>query len=173
MVTTERDDGTRQLVAFYSGRHRPADELRSHLGRSLPEYMVPSSFHWQEELPLTDNGKIDRKALRASAGDLDVASKDFEAPRTPTETRLAGHWASILGVSEDTVGRRDHFFERGGSSLSAVELVVALDHAISLKDITGAPTLSDLARVLDGDLSRLNDRLRALGRPVIVSDDGG
>ena len=152
VVVTDREDGNKQLVAFYSGREHPVDALRQHLGRSLPEYMVPSSFHWRERLPLTDNGKINRKALRAVAEDMEVETTEFEAPRTETEQRLAELWAGILGVPTGQIGRRDHFFDRGGSSLSAVEMVVALDNAISLQEVTAAPVLADLARVLDGDV---------------------
>ncbi len=151
VVVTDREDGNKQLVAFYSGREHTVDSLRQHLGRSLPEYMVPSSFHWRERLPLTDNGKINRKALRAVAEDMEVETAEFEAPRTATELRLAELWADILGVPTGQIGRRDHFFDRGGSSLSAVEMVVALDNAISLKEVTAAPVLADLARIIDGD----------------------
>src|SRR5256714_977620 len=71
VVVTERADHSKQLVAFYSGA-RPLDAsvLRNQLGESLPQYMVPSAFHWRRRLSLTDNGKIDRKALTAIAGRL-------------------------------------------------------------------------------------------------------
>ena len=125
--------------------------------------MVPAAFHWRAALPLTANGKIDRKALTALAGELDVADDEFHAPRTPTERRLAAAWAKVLGVPEGQIGRRDHFFDRGGSSLSAVKLAIALDRAVSLKDVTRHPVLADLAALID-DGSRAP--LRSAADPV-------
>ena len=114
VVVAERADQSKHLVAFYSGQ-RPleVDVLRDQLGESLPAYMVPSAFHWRESLPLTANGKIDRKALTALAGELDVVEQDCDAPSTPTEQRLAAAWAKVLGIPQDQIGRRDHFFDLG------------------------------------------------------------
>jgi acyl-coenzyme A synthetase/AMP-(fatty) acid ligase len=150
VVVTERPDHSKQLVAFYSGRE-PFDTsvLRDQLRESLPDYMVPSAFHWRERLPLTDNGKIDRKALTALAGELEVAEQDRDAPSTATEQWLAAAWAEVLGIPKDQIGRRDQFFDLGGTSLSALKLVIALDRAVSFKDLTGHPTLADLATLVD------------------------
>ncbi len=151
VVVTERADRSKRLVAFYSGE-RPLDAsvLRDQLRESLPAYMVPSAFHWRKSLPLTANGKIDRKALTALAGELDVVEQDHDGPSTATEHRLAAAWAEVLGIPKDQIGRRDHFFDLGGTSLSAVRLVIALDRAVSLKDLTGHPILADLATLIDG-----------------------
>ncbi|WP_200301835.1 non-ribosomal peptide synthetase [Streptomyces adelaidensis] len=138
------------LVAFHSGLPLAAEVLRDRLAVSLPEYMVPSVFHWRESLPLTANGKTDRRTLTTLAEQLDAAEGGSgEAPATPTEERLAGAWAEVLGVPRARIGRRDHFFDRGGTSLSAVKLAVALDRAVSPKDVTGHPVLSDLAGLID------------------------
>ncbi|WP_369244530.1 amino acid adenylation domain-containing protein [Streptomyces sp. R41] len=151
VVVAERADQSQHLVAFYSGpRPLEVDVLPDRLGESLPEYMVPSAFHWRESLPLTANSKIDRKALRALAGELDVVQEDFRAPHTPTEQQLAAAWAKVLGIPQSQIGRRDHFFDRGGTSLSAVKLAITLDRAVSLKDVTGHPILADLAGLVDG-----------------------
>src|SRR5438552_2856871 len=89
VVVTERADGSKHLVAFYSGE-RPLDaiELRQRLSASLPKYMVPTAFHWRDRLPLTDSGKIDKKKLTALARELDVAAQSHERPSTATEHRL-------------------------------------------------------------------------------------
>jgi amino acid adenylation domain-containing protein len=140
----------KRLVAFYSGeRAIGADELRRGLAERLPEYMVPSALHWCERLPLTPNGKIDRAALTARAGQLGTDGTGYEAPTSPSEQRVAAAWAAVLGVDEDQVGRHDHFFDRGGDSLSAVKLVIALGREVSLADITRCPTLAELARELE------------------------
>ncbi|WP_351228566.1 amino acid adenylation domain-containing protein [Streptomyces sp. NPDC002133] len=150
-VVAERAGGSKHLVAFCSGpRPLEAGILRDRLGESLPEYMVPSAFHWRESLPLTPNGKIDRRTLTALAGELDTVEDDHHTPSTPTEQRLAAAWATVLGVPQDRIGPRDHFFDRGGTSLSAVKLAIALGRAVSLKDVTRHPVLADLAALVDG-----------------------
>jgi acyl-coenzyme A synthetase/AMP-(fatty) acid ligase len=151
VVVAERADRSRRLVAFHTaGRPIPAEELCERLGTSLPAYMIPSAYHRRAALPLTANGKIDRKALTALAGELDVVETAVEAPSTPTEQRVAAAWARVLGIPADQIGRRDDFFERGGSSLTAVKLAVALDRAVSLQDLLRHPVLADLAALVDG-----------------------
>src|SRR5437762_3191202 len=155
VVVTERADRGRHLVAFYSGE-RPVDAnaLRERLSASLPQYIVPTVFHWRNRLPLTDNGKIDKRALAALAAQLDVAGQSGDGPGTPTEHRLAAAWAEVLGVPKAQIGRRDHFFDRGGTSLSALKLAVALDRVVSLKDLIGHPMLADQADLIDSRLKR-------------------
>src|SRR5947209_15573678 len=145
VVVAERSYHSKRLVAFYAGE-RPLDGnvLRDHLRRSLPGYMVPSAFHWRRTLPLTDNGKVDKKALAALAGELDVAEQDRDGPRTATEDRLAAAWAEVLGLPQNQIGRRDHFFDLGGTSLSALRLAITLDRAVTLQDLTGHPILAAL-----------------------------
>ncbi|MGY0491039.1 non-ribosomal peptide synthetase [Streptomyces sp. WG-D5] len=133
-----------QLAAFCTGPH-PVD-VREPAAAALPAYMVPSVVHWRERLPLTANGKVDRRALTALAEQLDTGGAP---PRTGTERRLAALWADVLGVPVDRIGRHDRFFDLGGTSLAAVKLAVALDRAITLKDVTRHPVLADLAELLD------------------------
>src|SRR3989441_4633696 len=117
VVVTDRTNHSKHLVAFYAAQ-RPLDAnvLRDQFRESLPEYMVPAAFHWRRRLPLTDNGKIDRKALMALAGELDVAEQDRDGPRTATAHWLAAAWAKGLGIPKDQIGRRGQFFELGGPS---------------------------------------------------------
>ncbi|MFF7882941.1 amino acid adenylation domain-containing protein [Streptomyces sp. NPDC020794] len=168
VVVAERADQSKHLVAFYSGpRALDGDVLPARLGESLPEYMVPSAFHWRESLPLTANSKIDRKTLQTLAGELGVVQDDYHAPNTPTEHRLAAAWAKVLGIPQHQIGRRDHFFDRGGTSLSAVKLAITLDRAVSLKDVTRHPVLADLAGLVDGRSERCPGLLHSLSE----SDD--
>jgi amino acid adenylation domain-containing protein len=149
VVVTGRADGSRHLVAFYSGERPPdANSLRDRFSESLPNYMVPTAFHWRNSLPLTDNGKIDKKALTALAGELDVAEQSHERPSTATEHWLAAAWAEVLGIPTDQIGRRDHFFDLGGTSLSILKLAIALDRAVSFKDLIGHPVLADQAELI-------------------------
>ncbi|WP_328549927.1 MULTISPECIES: non-ribosomal peptide synthetase [unclassified Streptomyces] len=137
-----------QLVAFCAGAEPVgADEVRNKLAASLPPYMVPALVHWRERLPLTANGKTDRKTLAVLAQELGCDGSG--APDTPAERRMAAAWAEVLGVPAGRIGRLDHFFDRGGTSLSAVKLAIALNRAITLKDVTRHPVLADLAGLLD------------------------
>jgi hypothetical protein len=115
--------------------------------------MVPSAFHWRERLPLTANGKIDRKTLTALAGDLDAVEDGYEPLTSPAEQRLAAAWANVLGIPEDQIGRWDHFFDWGGTSLSVLKLAVVLDRVVSLEDLTRHPILADMATLVDGAAS--------------------
>src|SRR5439155_19765789 len=155
VVVAGRADHSKHLVAFYCGE-RPLDAnvLRDELGESLPAYMVPSAFHWRKSLALMGNGKIDRKALTALAGELEVAEPDHDEPTTATERWLVGAWSEVLGIPKDQIGRRDHFFDLGGTSLLAVKLAILLDRAVSLKDLAKHPILTDLATVIDGKSER-------------------
>ncbi|MGW3627112.1 non-ribosomal peptide synthetase [Streptomyces sp. NPDC000880] len=155
VVVAERADQSKHLVAFYCGPG-PLDTgtLTDRMGASLPAYMVPCAFHWRESLPLTANSKIDKKALGALAAELGTTEETHEPPATPTEQRLAAAWGHVLGVQEERIGRRDHFFDRGGTSLSAVKLAIALDRAVSLKDVTAHPVLTDLAALVDNQPQR-------------------
>ncbi|MGW7551854.1 non-ribosomal peptide synthetase [Streptomyces rimosus] len=172
VVVSERAGQAARLVAFYSGR-RPvgADTLRGRLERSLPAYMVPSAFHWRGDgLPLTANSKTDRKALTALAAELDATDDHRGTLRTPTEQRLAAAWATVLGMPQDRVGRRDHFFDRGGTSLAAVKLAILLDRAVSLKDVTRHPVLADLAGLLDSRSGAATTTGTQLLRPLSAPD---
>lgn len=152
VVVAEEGGRGQQLTAFYSGELPLRDDvLRNRLGTTLPAYMIPSAFHWLESLPLTANGKIDRRELplRAAESATHTVHEDDTLPRTPTEQRLASVWAEVLGVPADLLGRRDNFFDRGGTSLSAVRVAVSLDREVSLKDLVRHPVLTDLASLVD------------------------
>ncbi|MFI8460109.1 amino acid adenylation domain-containing protein [Kitasatospora sp. NPDC085464] len=140
----------RNLVAFFAGEEDlPAERVRDFLATLLPDYMVPTYFHQVERLPLTENGKIDKKGLVRIAGTLGHGGAPYAAPSTPSEQRLAMLWAEVLGVPLERIGRADSFFDLGGTSLAAVRLLVHLDRALSLKDLVGRPVLADLAAALD------------------------
>ncbi|MGW5974128.1 non-ribosomal peptide synthetase [Streptomyces sp. NPDC055185] len=169
VVVAEPSGRGKHLVAFYSGpAPLPVEDLRDRLGESLPEYMVPSAFQWLERLPLTANGKTDKRALAALVAEPGVAEDDGEdsrVPGTPTEQRLAAAWAEVLGIPQAQIDRRAHFFDLGGTSLSAVKLVIGLDRAVSLKDVTRHPVLADLAALVDGRSDRRSGLLQSLYEP--------
>ena len=144
--------GARRARAGDDGRPRaeiPAAELRAHLSKELPPYMVPSVFVALAKLPLTPNGKIDRKVLAASTGEL-VVEREFVAPRNEIEQLLAQIWARVLKVSR--VGMEDNFFELGGHSLLAVRVVLEIEKLchirLPLAVLLQSPTVAALAAIL-------------------------
>jgi len=140
----------KHLVAFYAAEQQlDAALIRAKLAAALPEYMVPAVWHWRKSLPLTENGKVDRKALTALAKELEAAEPNGERPSTATEQWLGAAWADVLGIPKEQIGTQDRFFDLGGTSLTALKLVIALDRAITLKDLNLHPSLADLAAVLD------------------------
>lgn len=156
VVVVERGDRSKHLVAFYAS-HQPlaVDHLQQQLSQLLPAYMIPATFHWQESLPLTANGKLNRKTLRLLAAELDAVElhtgeETHQPPSTPTEQWVAAAWAQVLSIPQHQLGRHDNFFDRGGTSLSAVQLAIALNREVSLKDVTHYPILADLAGLVDG-----------------------
>ena len=127
-VVVAREDtlGDKQLVAYYTvgGAEEEvvdAEGLREHLAVRLPEYMVPAAYVRLERMPLTGNGKLDRKALPAPELDAYGVS-EYAAPEGEVETTLAAIWAELLHV--ERVGRNDNFFELGGHSLLVVVLLL-------------------------------------------------
>jgi amino acid adenylation domain-containing protein len=143
-----------RLVAYVTPRDSAApptvEELRTHLKSVLPEYMVPSAFVVLQRMPLSANGKLDRRALPAPALDA-YASAAYEAPQGEVEEILAGVWQALLGL--ELVGRRDNFFALGGHSLLIVQMLERLRRvgfATDARRVFASATLADLARTLSG-----------------------
>ncbi|MER7185525.1 amino acid adenylation domain-containing protein [Streptomyces hyaluromycini] len=148
-VVREDRPGDRRIVAYLTTSRSPsAGDLRAALAERLPEHMVPSAFVVLEALPLSPNGKVDRKALPAPDHGAGTAGGHI-APATPEEELLAGLWQRVLGL--DRVGTRDNFFEIGGDSMHAVRIVgLAREagHRIPLQRLFAAQTVETLARWL-------------------------
>ncbi len=127
--------------------------LRDRLGESLPDYMVPAAVLVSDGLPLTPNGKVDRRALPSAAQAPNGAGTPGEPPRDGVEAALAALWREVLQT--DAIGRHDHFFERGGHSLLAVQLVAAIQRSwgrtVALRTVFEVPVLADLAARLAAD----------------------
>ncbi|WP_139281710.1 non-ribosomal peptide synthetase, partial [Vibrio aerogenes] len=125
--------------------------LKSQLSETLPDYMVPAAYVRLDEMPLTPNGKVDRKALPV-ADESAFARQAYEAPQGETEQLLAQLWCELLGLSR--AGRQDHFFELGGHSLLAVQLIEKLrQHGrhLDARSLFNHPTIASLAGVLSAD----------------------
>ncbi|WP_249725487.1 non-ribosomal peptide synthetase [Paenibacillus dendritiformis] len=150
-VLVHRDEcGNNELCAYIAGeREFSFAELREALGTVMPDYMIPSSFVQLDQLPVTRNGKVDRRALPKPDGAR--AGKKYEAPRTNMEAKLALLWQDVLGI--ERVGIHDNFFELGGHSLRAMTLAArihqTLDVEVPLRLLFQSPTIAGLAAALE------------------------
>jgi amino acid adenylation domain-containing protein len=151
VIAREDTPGDKRLVAYYTAadtngqRNGPA-EFRSHLSSKLPGYMLPAAYVQMERMPLTANGKLDRKALPMPEGDV-YAVRGYEAPHGEIETRLVEIWADLLKLGR--VGRQDNFFELGGHSLLAMQLTARIRQMFAVelpvRSVFEAPTIAGLA----------------------------
>ena len=160
-------DGDRKYLAAYfttraDASPPAADALRRHLAAAIPPHMIPTAYLHLAALPLTVNGKIDRKALPAPKLSSSSTS-EAEAPFGEVQTSLAGIWADLLGHVR--IGRQDSFFEIGGHSLLAVRMIGAVKRGLgvdlSVPDVFQNTTLELLAKVIE-------ERRSASRRPSAV-----
>ncbi|QOQ77658.1 amino acid adenylation domain-containing protein [Pseudomonas poae] len=141
-----RDD---RLIAYYTGLHTDIEQLRAHLLQHLPDFMVPALFMHLDALPLSPNGKLDRKALPAPGMEALIV-REYVAPQGDTEILLARLWAELLKV--ERVGRDDNFFELGGHSLLAVSLIGRLRQEgmeCDVRALFEQPTLAGYAAITE------------------------
>ncbi|WP_426606422.1 surfactin non-ribosomal peptide synthetase SrfAA [Bacillus subtilis] len=150
VLAVDQGAGDKLLCAYYVGEGDiSSQEMREHAAKDLPAYMVPAVFIQMDELPLTGNGKIDRRALPIP--DANVSrGVSYVAPRNGTEQKVADIWAQVLQAEQ--VGAYDHFFDIGGHSLAGMKML-ALVHQelgveLSLKDLFQSPTVEGLAQVI-------------------------
>jgi non-ribosomal peptide synthetase component F len=172
-----REDGEKQLVAYVvpaEGSACTTAELRDHLKRKLPEYMVPTAYVSLPALPLTPNRKLDRKALPAPGVDVATTlSGGYVSPDNETEQKIASIWQDVLKVAN--VGRDDNFFDLGGHSLLMVRVNSRLREAfskeVSMVDMFGFTTIRALARHLTGTDSSVEGVVQA--QALLTQDNGG
>jgi aspartate racemase len=145
--------GNKQLVARFVSDAPTAPttgELREHLRRTLPDYMMPAVWMRLDSLPLNANGKVDRNALPAPDRPATDSAASFIAPRDAMEAQLARTWEEVLGLQP--IGVTDHFFDLGGHSLLAVRLVARIEKTFGRKipvaTVFQSPTVAQLANVL-------------------------
>lgn len=149
-VISQKNDSDHYLTAYYFGPGPLENELiREELKKHLPEYMIPNHLIHLLEVPLTPNGKLDRKSLEALKPKSD--QQVYEAAETDAEKLLVQCWEELLGTT--SIGRKHHFFRSGGHSLKAVQLISMIRKKagteLNLGDIFSAPVLSDMAQLLE------------------------
>nr|WP_248782875.1 non-ribosomal peptide synthetase [Streptomyces varsoviensis] len=152
VILREDRPGDKRLVGYavpVAGATLDRDALRAHIAKALPDYMVPSAIVALDALPLTLNGKLDRKALPAPSYGMEATGRP---PRSPQEEILCAVFAEVLGVAHVTID--DSFFDLGGHSLLATRLVsrvrAALGAELAIRQLFETPTVAALAGALAG-----------------------
>ncbi|MEC1575620.1 non-ribosomal peptide synthetase, partial [Bacillus haynesii] len=132
IVIVREDEENRPYICAYmtAKREIPVEELRGFLEKKLPDYMIPAYFVKLDKLPLTKNGKVDRKALPEPDRRMGAES-EYEAPRNETEEKLAAVWQNVLHVEK--AGIHDHFAQMGGHSLHAMELIAKIKEKMNVE----------------------------------------
>ncbi|MBD2252590.1 non-ribosomal peptide synthetase [Nostoc parmelioides] len=152
-----------RLVAYVVPKsHIEAAELRQFLAAKLPAYMLPTAFVILETLPLTANGKVDRRALPIP--DLSPVTTTTTAPRTPIEQQLINIWTQVLGV--ESIGIHDNFFRLGGDSILAIQAVAKANQqglALRPRQMFQYQTVAELAAIVDTDTTLSSEQTPVTG----------
>ncbi|MBG1268288.1 thioesterase domain-containing protein [Nostoc sp. WHI] len=153
VIVREEVSGEKRLVAYLTLNQEQTakvEQLRRFLEQKLPAYMMPSAFVILKALPMTPNGKIDRRSLPESAQTRQQAEETFAAPSNETELQLAKIWEKVLGI--EPIGIRDNFFDLGGDSLLSIRLFAQVQEAfkknLPLAILYQNPTIEQLAIIL-------------------------
>jgi thioesterase domain-containing protein/acyl carrier protein len=153
VMAREDESGGKRIVAYIveaEGEAASADEMRSYLKRTLPDYMVPQAFVKMKQMPLTANGKVDRRALPVPDTIRPALTATSVAPRDSIEFQLLTIWEDVLKIQP--IGVQDNFFELGGDSLLAVRLFAQIEirfgKNLPLATLFKSPTVEQLAGVL-------------------------
>ncbi|MGZ5135814.1 MAG: condensation domain-containing protein, partial [Flavitalea sp.] len=180
VVLAKQDkEGNKRLVSYIvPGEQFQRDAVITYLKGKLPEYMIPALWVELDSLPLTSNGKINKKALPdPDAGSM--SNKEYVAPETDEEQKLAEIWQQVLNV--ERVGIHDNFFELGGDSIKVIRIVHKLkkvfDKEIRVFDIYHTATLSDLAKMIgsatacnsNAELSSIKEELESFKQMIMSS----
>ena len=150
VLVREDEPGNKQLVGYVvprEGNAPTAEDLQQFVKQKLPEYMAPSQFVFLDSIPLTTNGKVDRKALPAPTYGNVSEGKDFAAPHSETEKAIADIWSKLMKL--ERIGIHDDFFDFGGHSLMAMKMVSQIEErfgvSLPLADFLEEPTIAGLA----------------------------
>ncbi|MGD2091262.1 MAG: amino acid adenylation domain-containing protein, partial [Candidatus Aminicenantes bacterium] len=159
VLVKANEKGDKYLCAYFvSEENLPGTEIKEYLSKHLPDYMIPSHMMQIEKIPLSTNGKIDRKALPAPGI---IPGSEYVAPGNVVEETLVKLWSEVLLIENASIGIDDNFFELGGHSLKATVLVSkihkALDVQVPLAEIFRIPTIRELAQYInEGEKDRFS-----------------
>jgi amino acid adenylation domain-containing protein len=125
-------EGTeKELIAYYTGK-ASAEDLRVYLQSKIPHYMIPGYYVQLDKIPLTHNGKVDRKKLPDPEG-TGFAKAIYEAPKTEVERKLVEIWAQVLNIKSEELSVKSDFFQLGGNSINAIKLIISIRKIFGIK----------------------------------------
>ncbi|HZO70619.1 MAG TPA: amino acid adenylation domain-containing protein [Ktedonobacteraceae bacterium] len=167
VIAREDTPGDKRLVAYVvldQQQQTSTEELQNALAKLLPAYMVPSAFVYMDELPLTSNGKVDRRKLPLPTASRGTKEETYVAPTLLIHHQLVKIWADLLGTQR--IGIRDNFFALGGHSLLAIRLIDRIEQAfgkkIPLATLFVSPTIEHLADTLEKEEETSGERCRLI-----------
>ncbi|MFC6632382.1 non-ribosomal peptide synthetase [Microbulbifer taiwanensis] len=154
VVIAQGQEGNKQLIAYYVARDTDEgqvvdlahEDLRAHLQQTLPDFMLPAAFVSLSAIPLSSNGKADRRALASMEVSLE-SSQAYLAPRNAAERKLVAIWAEVLDLEIEKIGISDNFFELGGDSIKTIQIVAkAIEQGIHFdtRDMFNYQSISEL-----------------------------
>ena len=163
VLALEDRPGVLRLIAYLVPSAQPAptpNSLRRSLEIRLPQHMIPSAYVFLDAMPLTAVGKVNRRRLPKPGNQRPQLDREYEAPRSPVEAELGRIWREVLGLGE--VGIYDRFLDLGGDSLLAVKVVSRIVSAfhieVPLRSLFDAPTISEMAIIIDQNLFAHSDQ---------------
>jgi acyl carrier protein len=173
VLAREEGAGEKRLIAYLvgaAGEMLTAAQWRSNLRERLPEYMIPAAFVTVETMPLTSNGKADRRALLTLEEIRPESDVSYEAPRTMIEQALVEIWAEVLRT--DHIGIRDNFFILGGHSLAATRVISRIRDAFQiempLRLLFDHPTIADLGKCIEDTKQHVGTSAPFAEEPILA-----
>lgn len=161
VLAREDPPGDKRLVAYVVPTHSHSlhsGELQEELALTLPDYMIPKLYVFLDAFPLTSNGKVDLKSLPVPDQKSHTPGIDFNPPRTSLEKKLIEMWGDLLKVPQ--IGIHDNFFDLGGNSLLATQVVgrtqAFFQKKISIRTLFDHPTVSQFAATLDKPMTKIS-----------------
>jgi amino acid adenylation domain-containing protein len=162
VICKDDDSGNKSLFVYLiSNKPLELPDLKEHLSRNLPGYMIPDYYAVLEQFPLTANGKIDKNALK-SIEVRTVSRTEFIAPGNEVELELVEIWQSLLGNKK--IGIRDNFFDIGGNSILLVQMYAKIEKihpgVLTVTDLFSYPTITKLSEFIIGSAGKINEKIR-------------
>ncbi|WP_256758213.1 non-ribosomal peptide synthetase [Cohnella sp. WQ 127256] len=172
VIAREDDEGQKELCAYFvADCPRTASELRETLAHELPSYMIPTYFVQLEQMPLTSNGKVDRKSLPAPQASVQSGTA-YQMPRNAIERQFVEVWQEVLGLMQ--VGIHDPFFAIGGDSIKVIRIISKINEqlrtSISVADFYSYPTIAELAVLVDDRPAASDERENGLRRVAAITE---
>ncbi|WP_242674854.1 condensation domain-containing protein, partial [Niastella populi] len=169
VIVKENESGENELVAYITSSHEQnTSDLRNYLKQVLPVYMLPAYFVQLEEMPLTANGKVDKKSLPDPEGLGLFSGVEYVAPGTEREKILASVWSDVL--KREGIGIRDSFYNLGGDSIKSIQVVARLKqqgYRLKIEHLLRTPVLEELAPLMELT-TQVSDQSEVSGEVVLT-----